>query len=74
MLEFPCLFSLAPGDADDANRHSTHTLTIWGLSTLLIVMPNLVEIILVELANEAGEVAVFEVLWEDGFCKSFVLR
>jgi len=37
-------------------------------------MPNLVEIILVELANEAGEVAVFEVLWEDGFCKSFILR
>lgn len=36
-------------------------------------MSDFVEIILVQLANEAGEVAVLEVLWEDVFRELFVL-
>jgi hypothetical protein len=38
----------------------TYPWTIWGLAILLIVLPYLVEIIFVQLANKACKVAVFE--------------
>ncbi len=37
-------------------------------------MPDLVEVILVQLADETGEVAVFEMLGQDGFGESLILR
>ena len=43
------------------------------MPTLFIVVSHFVEIILVELAHEAGKVAVFEMFGKDGFGKSFIL-
>ena len=37
-------------------------------------MSDLVEVILVQLPDEAGEVAMFEVLGEDGFGELLILR
>ena len=37
-------------------------------------MPYFVEVVLVELAHEAGEVAVLEVLGQDMLCELLVLR
>lgn len=44
------------------------------MPTLFIVVSHLVEVILVELAHEAGEVAVFEVFRKDGLGEPFILR
>lgn len=47
------------------------------IRTLLIILgvvPDLVKVILVQLANKAGKVAMLEVLREDEFCEFLVLR
>ncbi len=44
------------------------------MPTLFIVVSHLVEVILVELAHEAGEVAMFEVFGKDGLGEPFILR
>ena len=44
------------------------------MSTLFIIVSHLVEIVLVELAHEAGEIAVFEMFGQDGLGESFILR
>lgn len=44
------------------------------MPVLFVVVSHLVEVILVELAHEAGEVAVFEVFGKDRLGESFVLR
>ena len=44
------------------------------MPTLFIVVSHLVEVVLVELAHEAGEVAMFEMFGEDRLGESFVLR
>ena len=51
----------------------SYTGAIRRMTALLIVVPNLVEVILVELTDETGEVAVLEVFWQDGFRKPFIL-
>ena len=52
----------------------TYTGAIWGLSAVLVGVSHFVEVILVELPDEAREVAVLEVFGQDGLCESFVLR
>ena len=36
-------------------------------------MPDLVEVVLVQLADKAGEIAVLKVLWQDGLGEPLVL-
>src|SRR5690242_7347668 len=51
----------------------TNARAVLRLTILLVVVSHFVEIVLVELANETGEVAVLEVLRQDVFCEFFVL-
>ena len=44
------------------------------LPCFFIVLAHFVKIVLVELADETGEVAVFEVFGEDGFGEFFALQ
>lgn len=44
------------------------------MSTLFVVVSHFVEIVLIELSDEAGEVAMLEMFWEDRFGESFVLQ
>lgn len=71
MLELPRLYliSILLGTLPNL----TYPLTIRILSIIFIVLPNLVEIVLVQLADETREVAVLEVLGEDRFCEFLVL-
>ena len=55
-------------------KSQAYPWTIGRLPTLLIVVPDLVEVILVQLADETSEVAVFEMLGQDGFGESLILR
>jgi hypothetical protein len=40
-------------------------MAIWILTAVLIALPHLVEVILVELSDKTGKVAVFEMLGKD---------
>lgn len=71
MLELPCLYFVSILLGTPPNL--TYPLTVRILSIIFIVLPNLVEIILVQLADETREVAVLEVLGEDGFREFLVL-
>lgn len=44
-----------------------------GLSILLVVLSNFVEIVLVQLSDETGEIAVLEMPGQDGFGEFFAL-
>ena len=44
------------------------------MSIVFIVMPYLVEVVFVQLANETCEVAMLEMFREDGLGESFVLH
>jgi hypothetical protein len=48
--------------------------TVWRLAVLFIVVSNFVEVVLVQLTNEAGKVAVLEMFGQDVFCEFLVLR
>ncbi len=52
---------------------STHPRSVWRLSAFFVVMSDLVEVILVKLADEACKVAVLEVLWKNGLGEPLVL-
>ena len=52
---------------------STNSRSVWRSTTLFVVVPNFVEIILVELAHKTCEVTVLEVLWQYRFGKFLVL-
>lgn len=71
VFKFPSLFgksvsflSLLPSDGFGPN---TYILTVRRLSILLVILANLVEIVLVELAHKTGKVAMLEVFRQDGF-------
>ena len=51
----------------------TYTYTVGRVAGFFVVVPHFVEIVFVELANEAGEIAVLEVFRKYGFCEFFVL-
>lgn len=51
----------------------THPQPVRGLPALFVVVADFVEVVLVELAHEAGEVAVLEMFGQDGFGESLVL-
>lgn len=53
---------------------TTHIRPVWRLPGFLIVLANFVEIVLVELANKTGKIAVLEVLGQDGFCEFLALQ
>jgi len=55
------------------SRSTTYTDTISDWPIPLIVLPDLVEVILVQLADETCKVGVFEVFGEDGFREFLVL-
>lgn len=78
MLEFPGLvFWLDNGTQlhiEERYMHVAYILTVWRLSILLIVLPDLVEVIFVELTYETRKVAVFKMFWQDGFGKFLALQ
>ena len=51
----------------------THPQPVRGLPALFVVVADFVEVVFVELAHEAGEIAVLEVFGQDGFGESLVL-
>lgn len=56
-----------------ASEIATYPCTVWRCTPLLIVVSHFVEVILVELANKTGEVAVLEVFRQDVFREALVL-
>ena len=54
-------------------QQSTYTGAVRRLSALFIVVSHLVEVVFVELAHEAGEVAMLEVFGKDRLCESLIL-
>lgn len=52
----------------------TYTGTVGRLAGLFVVLAHFVKVVLVELAHEAGEVAVLEVLRQDGLGELFALQ
>ena len=46
---------------------------IWGVAILFIVMPDFMEVVLVQLADKARKVAVLEMLRQNGLGEAFVL-
>jgi len=71
MFEFPrlpCVSSCLL----DAHCY-THACTIWRLPVLLIVVSHFVEIVLVQLSDERGEITVLEVLRQDMLGKLLIL-
>lgn len=52
----------------------THPQPVRRLPAFFIVVADFVKVIFVELAHETGEIAVLEVLGQDGFGKPLVLR
>jgi hypothetical protein len=43
------------------------------LSRLLVILAHFVEVIFVQLADKAGEIAMFEMFWQDSFGKFLAL-
>lgn len=58
--------SLQHQQGGEFGRRFPYILPIRRLSILLVVLADLVEIVLVELAHKTGEVAVLEMLGQDG--------
>lgn len=54
-------------------RSPSYARPVRRVPTLFVVVPHFVEIVLVELAHKAREVAMLEVFWENRFGESFVL-
>ena len=52
---------------------STYAGAVWRLAVFLVIVADFVKIILVELANETGEVAVFEMFGQNVLGEFFVL-
>lgn len=55
-------------------QDATYAWAVRRLPRLLIVMPHFVEVVLVQLANKTGEVAVLEMFREDVLGEFLVLR
>ena len=71
MFEFPRLWKSAE-DKPQRKRY-THACSVRRLSILFIVVSDFVEVVLVELANEAGKIAMLEVFREDRFGEALIL-
>lgn len=56
------------------SRCSTYSGTIRGCTSILVVVPYFVKVVLVELAHEARKIAVFEVFRKDVFRKFLILE
>lgn len=53
---------------------STHPEPVRGLPAFFVVVADLVKVVFVELAHEAGEIAVLEMLGQDGFGEPLILQ
>lgn len=72
MLELPCLDGVSKARGQSRCLRA-YTWPIGRMSCFLVVVADLVKVILVQLAHEAGKVAVLEMLGKDVFGESFVL-
>lgn len=72
MFKLPCL---AGGQPQYARVWGTGTDigAIWRWAVVLVVLPDLVEVIFVQLPDKARKVAVLEVFWEDQLGEFLVL-
>ena len=43
------------------------------MPALFIIMPHFVEVVFIELAHEAGKIAMFEMFGQDRLCEPFIL-
>lgn len=72
MLELPSLSYVSSGSAKSYGGCS-NARAILRLTILLIIVSHFVKVVLVQLANETGEVAVLEVLGKDVFGELLIL-
>lgn len=66
-LNSGCLNSHACASQSQTDRvqpHHTNPWSIWRLPILLVIVPHFVKVVLVELSDETGEIAVLEVFRE----------
>ena len=47
------------------SMQTTYASSIGGMTVLFVIMPDLVEIVFIELSNEAGEITMLEMLGKD---------
>ncbi len=64
---------LAQGNVKSYSGY-TNARAVLRLTILLVVVSHFVEVVLVKLTNETGEVTVLKVLRKYVFCEFFVLR
>lgn len=74
MLEFPGLILVSDAAGQDGGLRSSYPWAVRRLSCIFIVVAHFVEIVLVQLADKACEVAVFEMLRQDGLGEPLVLQ
>lgn len=60
-------------DYDWVQEPCTYARAVRRLAVFLIVVPDLVKVVLVQLTDETGEVAMLEMLWQNVLCEFFVL-
>lgn len=51
----------------------SYSRSIWRLPSIFIVVSHFMEVVFIQLADKAGEIAMFEMFRQDGLGKSFVL-
>lgn len=74
MFEFPCLATGQCQCGGLREEAGTDIRAVWRGAIVLVVLADLVEVILVQLSDETGKVAVLEVFWEDQLGKLLVLQ
>lgn len=73
MSEFPCLARVRVCTCRD-KAEKAYPWSIRRLAIVLVVLSDFVEVVLVQLSNETGKVAMFEMLGQNGFREPFVLH
>ena len=71
MFEFPGLGCSA--ESSVRKRRVAHASAVWRLTSFFIVVPNFMEIILVQLSDEARKIAMLEMFRENGLGELLVL-
>ena len=74
VLELPSLSTSNVSHERCEHSIVTYADAVGRVTAFFVVVPYFVEVVLVELSDEASEVAVFEVLGQDGFGKLLVLE
>lgn len=75
MFKLPCLWVVMSNyPFEGMVMGSTYPWAVRGLTGILVIMSNFVEIVLVQLPYKACKVAMLEVFGQDGLSEPFILR